>query len=390
MGIGIEKEKLLETTGKKFALLMGVGEFRELNNLPGVGRDIENFGELLRDDKVSEFEVRYLVNPELNEGRKAIYEISSKAEAGDIILFYFSGHGTIKDDTFYLPFSDSELGYIEATCMDSEYILSQFRKSRCETFIIIIDTCYSGAFFNNNRGLPKSLVALTATGDKETAMDTKEGGAFTNIILKGLRSDFIDTDRNGEVTFSELFKYISRKIRAESYGYGKPKKWEWNVDKDIVLFKYPRPVFISYHNGQSELVKKISDSLETSLINTFYDKKNLLPGTIWEKGLEESIKNSRGFIFITDQRSIHSKYALIELQIAIDNNVPIFPIQIEELADSADFEKQYGKYHRQQFDCSNYDQCMEKLIEQIHLINIAEPNEENIVPARESMLNVER
>lgn len=73
------------------------------------------------------------------------------------------------DKSFYLLFTDSEYKFQDATCRESGFVLSQFTKSECETFIIVIDTCHSWAFFNNNIGLPKSLVALAVGDESQTA-----------------------------------------------------------------------------------------------------------------------------------------------------------------------------------------------------------------------------
>ena len=114
----------------------------------------------------------------------------------------------------------------------------QFRKSACQNFIIIIDCCHSGAFFNNNRGLPKGLFALTACDEQGLSYEDEKGGIFTNIIINGLTSDYIDADRDGKITFSELFDYVIDEIKSNTaWRSGAPQKWEWNVNNRMRFIK---------------------------------------------------------------------------------------------------------------------------------------------------------
>ncbi|WP_221392589.1 TIR domain-containing protein [Dyadobacter sp. NIV53] len=364
--------------GKKYALLIGVEKFdhSEIPDILGVEQDIKNFGELLNNRDFSTFDVTAVSNCTLIEARRAISEISRKAGKKDVVFLYYSGMGVLgepakgSEKSFYLCFKDSDFQFKDATCMESEYILSQFRKSECENFIIIADTCYSGAFFNNNRGLPKSLVAFTASGEDQLAMGTKEGGVFTNIILQGLRSDYIDTNRDGKITFSELFDYISEQVSAGKSYAGTPKKWEWNVDQDISFFNSPRSVFISYQRKQQELVGKISASLNESGISTFVDTKKIRTGDKWKELLEKSIMNARAFIFVMDNDVLQSTIADWELEMAHNHNIPIFPIMIGEVSVSALFEKIYGQYNRTAFDPKNFDMSIKALINHIKSIRI--------------------
>lgn len=294
------KDNIEESIASKYALLIGVDKFNDeaISNLPGVTRDLNNFTKLLGDPSFSNFEVTTLLNPSLIDARKAISEISLKAKKNDVVFFYYSGHGTLdKQKSFFLLYKDSESAFQDATCMESEYVLSQFRKSSCKNFIIIIDACFSGAFFNNNRGLPNGLVALTACDEDQTATETLDGGMFSNIIIKGLKSEYIDANRDGIITFSELFDYITEEVR-ENLPYSTPKKWEWNVDNDIYLFNSPRVVFISYQRKQKELVKKISEALKQCDVSTFVDQEKLRIGDSWKEHLENNIKNCRAFLYI--------------------------------------------------------------------------------------------
>src|SRR5687767_2407483 len=150
MGVGVPKTEsntqIDLKTENKYALLIGVENFDDLKipRLAGVAKDIENFNKILSDASFSNFQVTTLINPALIESRKAISEIGRKAQENDVVFFYYSGHGLLDDRrSLFLLFKDSESDFKDATCMESEYILSQFRKSACKNFIIIVDACHS-------------------------------------------------------------------------------------------------------------------------------------------------------------------------------------------------------------------------------------------------------
>ena len=379
MGVVLKKEKETVVDLKKenkYALLIGVGNFEDqkIPSLGGVAKDIQNFNKILSDTSFSNFQVKTLINPALIESRKAISEISCKAQENDVVFFYYSGHGLLDDrKSLFLLFKDSESDFKDATCMESEYILSQFRKSSCKNFIIIIDACHSGAFFNNNRGLPTGLVALTACDENQVAFETLEGGMFSNVILKGLKSDYIDANRDGIITFSELFEYIIEQIKHNQH-YSTPKKWEWNVDKDIYLFSSPRSVFISYQRKQKQLVKKISNKLQQHDISTFVDQEKIRIGDNWRELLEKSIRNCRAFIYVMDNDILFSDVANWELEVAHKYNVPILPIMVKDIKVPAMFEKTYGHYNRMKFDSDEFESSIQIIIDHIKSIRVREKN----------------
>ena len=266
---------------------------------------------------------------------------------------------------------------MDATCLESEFILSQFRKSACQNFIIIIDSCHSGAFFNNNRGLPKGLFALTACDEQGLSYENEKGGIFTNIIINGLTSDYIDADRDGKITFSELFDYVIDEIKSNTaWRSGAPQKWEWNVNKDICFFDSPRPVFISYRRTQTKFVKKLSQKLNEAEIPTFVDLEKIRIGDNWKRELEKTIKNTRVFLFVLDNEILYSEVSNWELEKAYDNNIPILPIMVEEVKVPALFESKFGHINRMRFLKEFFDDDVKTLIDHIKSLRIKKAKSE--------------
>ena len=380
--IRIPTEAEEEIVVNKYALLIGVEEFISsgISPLRGVNKDISNFQRILNNREVSNFHVTTLLNPGIIETKKAISDISWQAKRDDVVFFYFAGHGTISEEKdFFMILHDSEPKYLEATCLSSEYVLSQFKTSSCRNFILVVDSCHSGAFFNNNRGLPSGLFTLTACDENQNTTETQDdGGVFSHLLVKGLESDYIDANRDGKITFSELFDYIIDEMKyvSSQTRMGTPKKWEWNVEKDICLFDSPRPIFISYQRGQKELVAKISQSLQEQDIVTFVDQEKIRLGDNWRDLLEKTIKNSRVFLFILDTKILSSKVANWELEVASKHSVPILPVVVEDVEVHAMFEARYGQYNRFLFNHEEFDSSVKTIVDHIKAIRIRNPRKE--------------
>ncbi len=375
MGLAL-KDKPSVPVQNKYALLIGVEEFDDpqIGRLNTVSVDVQRFSDLLNDRDRSDFVVSTLLNPQFVEARKQISEVCRKAKENDVIFFYYSGHGLLGEHrSLYLIFSDSDSKYLDATCLETEFILSQFRKSACRNFIVVADCCHSGAFFNNVRGVPKGLYALTACDEDETTMENEKGGVFTNIIVTGLTSDYIDADRDGRITFSELFSYIIDEVKEDPLTPRDPQKWEWNVSRDISIFESPKPVFISYRRTQKVLVNQLSEKLRDKGITTFVDTEKLRIGDDWKYQLERVIKNARVMIFVIDAEIIYSKVAMWEIETADAHGIPILPIMVEEIRLPGMFENKFGHINRVIFDMTTTETEIDNLIDHIRKLRIRKP-----------------
>ncbi len=359
------------TTPKKFAILIGV--FHNDQRQPSVKAEIEELKCVLGDPEGGNFDVKTLLNPELMNAKKAISRISQQAGPQDVVFFHFIGEAEKgrETDSLFLLFSNSDRDFLEATAMDSEFIVSQFRKSKCKNFILIVDCAYASAFFNNNRGLPRGLFALTASDEGRNV--GKEGHTLTSIILKGLQEDEVDRDRDGKITFSELFDYVIDTTKSANKNIdidiGIPQKWEWNVDNNICFYDRPKKVFISYRHNSREFVEKLATGLNAQGIDTFVDKRNLQAGDQWKDLIEREIQRSRALIAVLEPMIFQSKPSMIEFEAALSKDIPIIPIEIEPIEPSALFELRYGHYHRDPFNQNDFPSELEKLANRIRTLH---------------------
>lgn len=126
-----------------FALLIGVGDYRQLNtaNLPTYRMDLTLIGSsLMAGLKVPNDNLRILAGNDNNgfvsttDLAKSIADFKSLLGSEDTFIFYFSGHGRDKN----LIFSNGQV--------DLQSIIEYINKLPAKNKIVILDCCYSGEF----------------------------------------------------------------------------------------------------------------------------------------------------------------------------------------------------------------------------------------------------
>ena len=108
-------------------------------------------------------------------------------------------------------------------------------------------------------------------------------------------------------------------------------------------------------------------------IVTFVDLEKLRMGDDWKRKLEDTIKESRAFLFIMNKDIMHSEVSNWELSFAHKHGIPILPVQIENFAVHAMFEEKYGHYNRLIFDQQDFEQSASIIIDHIKALRIEDP-----------------
>lgn len=228
--------------GKRKALLVGVmnccqGSFN-LKTLPSVEYDLKELEATLSQ---AEYNCIVLLNPSKSELERSIENFFSSCLNDDLALLYFSGHA-IRD-------SRSGILYLTAndTIFDGEKprLSTALSSAECHTYIdqskalrkvIIIDSCYSGAFIvgiaanqkgfsinnetstilENNLG-GEGLVVLTSCNSTEESVGSfisnSKVSFYTHYLIEALNQR---STSNAEMTAYQLHEYILEKIKPHN------------------------------------------------------------------------------------------------------------------------------------------------------------------------------
>jgi hypothetical protein len=137
----------------------------------------------------------------------AIAWMAANANAEDTILFDFSGHGS--SGGYICPY-DTYISY--DTLISSAELANSFEQVKANKIVIILDSCYSGAFRSALSGIGR--VVLLATTPYEVGWETGElhHSVFIYFLLEAIEKyGDTDTNHNLELSAEELFQYAGPK-----------------------------------------------------------------------------------------------------------------------------------------------------------------------------------
>jgi hypothetical protein len=247
---------------KKIALLVvsddySATQFKPLKAPKGDGEKLAN---VLTNTSIGGYNVQLIIN-------EPHYKVLGKIEAtlkqcgrNDLVVLYFSGHG-IKDDRGQLFFATTNTNteLLTATAISATIINELIARCRSRRKVLLLDTCYSGAFakgtthkagehvdvrsfFEQGTG----HVVMTATDAMQYAFEEdgvsgeSKGSVFTSTIVEGLRTGMADVDGDGQVSFDDLYDFVRNQVSGKRPEQ-QPHKWLFGVEGKLILAKNPNP-----------------------------------------------------------------------------------------------------------------------------------------------------
>ena len=195
---------------KRFALIIANSEYQDpdLNKLLAPSLDAEALANVLGDPEIGEFEVKALINKRSYEVNEEIDMFFADRGRDDLLLFYFSGHG-IKDEegSLFFATANTRRKFPSTTSIPADLVNRLMDRCRARRKILLLDCCYSGAFFRGMRAKAdknintgeyfqqgRGSVVITASDAMQYSFegDDLEGlgkrSIFTSAIVEGLNT----------------------------------------------------------------------------------------------------------------------------------------------------------------------------------------------------------
>jgi hypothetical protein len=250
--------------GKREALLICADTFADttFRRLASPAVDVFGLAQVLGDQRIGGFQVQSVVNRPSHEVRMQVEQFFQERTPTDLLLLYISGHG-FRDELGRLYFicADTSMRQLRATSLPAGFITEVAQDSRSKRQVLVIDSCFSGAFAKGmllkSGGVPqlsgadfptagRGQVILTASTAFQYSLEggdvrgSVQPSLFTRHLIEGLRTGDADLNGDAVVDIDELYEYLHDRTTRESGGQT-PQKWSFQVEGEIHLASNPNP-----------------------------------------------------------------------------------------------------------------------------------------------------
>jgi hypothetical protein len=108
--------------------------------------DVLGFSQVLQQHGFSQSDQQLLINENSTQSRiRSVVKTTLDSLCdGDILYFYFAGHGVGISGTNYISCYDSRKSDLPGTCIEISWLFEQFKASQCKRIALFLDSCRSG------------------------------------------------------------------------------------------------------------------------------------------------------------------------------------------------------------------------------------------------------
>jgi uncharacterized caspase-like protein len=169
----------------------------------------------------------------------ALRDLQRRVGDEDVVLIYFSGHGTVGPGSeasphYYLLPHDGRLDDLDRTAIRDDAFEELIAQLSARQVVVWLDACHSGGVGGHRaKGVGQPTVRLPAgrtfveaslgrvvisasRPDQPALEDERLGhGVFTHFLLEGL-GGLADRNGDGQVTVLEMYEHVSRAVRGYS------------------------------------------------------------------------------------------------------------------------------------------------------------------------------
>ncbi|MCK5132433.1 MAG: toll/interleukin-1 receptor domain-containing protein [Candidatus Sabulitectum sp.] len=135
-------------------------------------------------------------------------------------------------------------------------------------------------------------------------------------------------------------------------------------------------IFITHSSHDSATATEIRDYLETNGIKCWMAPRDIPVGEEWAEAILDGIENASGMLLVFSSNSNDSSQVRREIERAIHNDLPVFPVRIENVVPSKAMEYYISSNHWMDAFGGNFETNLSKLVTAIkNKHNITQENE---------------
>lgn len=222
-----------------YVVSVGICDYKYVSDLRQAETDAKNIAELYRTQTNN---VITLLGSQATHDNiiSTLNTFFSTAEEDDIIVFFFSGHGTKGGLCAY----DSRT--VESMVSYDE-IQNAIRSCKAKNKQLLIDACFSGGLRTTKKtekmlskqsmlSTTKGVMLFLSSRTSETSFESiwADNGFFTLYLIKGMKGE-ADADKDRIVTAKEIFTYVSKNVSEQTRKKQNPVMWgKFSDDMEIM------------------------------------------------------------------------------------------------------------------------------------------------------------
>ena len=226
--IGLMLCVLLSEARTIYVLSVGIAHYEHIRDLKKTEMDATSVAELY---KTHTSHVTLLLGARATHANilAQLRQVCSQASEGDVLVFFFSGHGGKGGLCAY----DTRNEQTMVTYCEIQQVVKTCRANNKQLYI---DACFSGGLRSSSASTSASaetsftdtqgvmLFLSSRTGETSQENPWAANGFFTQYLLRGMQGA-ADTDANRIVTAKELFTYVSTNVIKRTKGKQHPVMW---------------------------------------------------------------------------------------------------------------------------------------------------------------------
>lgn len=161
-----------------------------------------------------------ITSPSLADLQKSLAEITCTLTRGDLISFFFAGHGFVKNGLFYMCVRDTVPERIGVTAFSLNSLLSLIQEISPQHANILIDACNSGgvagdfkrAISPDNIGKTDTtgICLFAACSSDQYAYEIDGAGAFTSKVIGCINGRTFVNDTSGNLDLADISATVSQ------------------------------------------------------------------------------------------------------------------------------------------------------------------------------------
>ncbi len=307
MSIKLPKEKVEEAfRPRRLALIVGVNNFddRDFQDLKYPNKDVEDVYRFLKENNFSKKD-RYI---KLTEGDATLAGVlkaldlleSLNSSEEDVILIYFSTHGTLDYDNpkkleRFAALKDTQFKKVSDTGLAIDYLINRISRMKSRKKALILALCHSGtgksqlppeiqkeALSLKSGFFPKPLyqassamMVLSASAWSEAAREDEvlKNDIYTHFLIKGLTS--YDSNQDGAVSLFEAHEFA----RSKTYDYTRGRQ----TPTALINMRGIDPIILKGQINQKARPLIFADNSHFRDLEVYVDGN--LKGSLWQPKL---------------------------------------------------------------------------------------------------------